>query len=157
MIRPALLLAIAVLALGHQPLSADSAGGTMVISATVLPSCSVEADPMAFGTLAGDRPHASAQAAVRLACTPGTPYAVTMDGGQNGGRRMAEQQGAAFLSYEIFQDAAGSRRWGDGAAEGVGGVAPANGAVSLTAHGRILSRSAAPGRYGDVVTVTVQF
>jgi spore coat protein U-like protein len=151
---------LAGLALAALPQTAASAGatasGTMTVSATVVPACSVEAGAMAFGTRESDRPEGSAQAALALQCTPGAAYSITLDDGQHGGRRMAAADGSAFLDYEIFQDPAGTRRWGGDAAGAVSGVAE-SGMVFLSAHGRIVSRSAAPGRYGDVVTVTVEF
>lgn len=150
-------LTVAVIAAATPAVLWASAGDTMTISATVLPSCTVEAGEMAFGTIAGDGPQASAQSLLTLACTAGTPFAVTLDEGQHGGRRMAEERGIGFLGYEIFQDAARTRRWDAGAAGAVGGVAPSGGRISLNAYGRIVSQAAAAGRYGDVVTVTVQF
>lgn len=111
---------------------------------------------MAFGTLTGDPSQASAQSSLTLECTPGTAYAVSLDEGLHGNRRMADEQGSGFLGYEIFQDASGTRRWGGGAAGAVSGVAP-SGRIPLNAYGRIVSRTVSAGRYGDVITVTVQF
>lgn len=150
-------LAAILATLGGTPLAAETASGTMAVTATVLPTCNVKAGAMTFGTVAGDEPAASAQTVLTLDCTPGTPYAVTLDEGLQGGRRMIDQRGAAFLDYEIFQDAAQTRRWGGTAADGVSGVAPSGGTVSLSAYGRVVSRTATPGQYGDVVTVAVQF
>lgn len=137
--------------------AAANAGDTMTISATVLPTCSLQAGAMAFGSLDSARTTGAAQAAVTLECTPGTAYAVTMDGGLHGGRRMADERGTAFLDYEIYQDAAGTIPWGGASGAAVSGVAPSAGKVALAAYGRVTSPGAAPGRYQDVVTVTVEF
>lgn len=153
--RPALPLAIAALALGPAPLAAETMEASMAVSLTVLPSCAIEVEPMAFGALAAESGEIRAQAGVRLACTPGTPYAVSIDDGIHGGRRMAARQGAGFVAYEVYQDAAATRRWGGGADQALAGVA-GTGMIVLTAHGRLLSPAAA-GSYGDVLTVTVQF
>lgn len=150
-------LAVAVLAAALPAAASASAGGTMTVSATVLPRCMVEAGEMTFGTLAGDGPQASAQSQLTLECTPGTAYAVTLDEGLRGDRRMVEERGIGFLDYEIFQDAAGTRRWDASAAGSVAGVAPSDGRISLNAYGRIAGQATTAGRYGDVVTVTVQF
>jgi spore coat protein U-like protein len=138
------------------PVTANT-GGTMTVSATVLPTCNLQAGAMAFGALDSARVTGAAQAPVTLECTPGTAYAVTMDQGLHGGRRMADERGAAFLDYEIYQDAAGTMPWGATAGGAVSGVAPRAGKVALSAYGRVLGATATPGRYQDVVTVTVEF
>lgn len=132
-------------------------GDTMTITATVLPSCSLEAGGMAFGTIDGNRPQGTAEAALTLQCTPGTAYAVTMDQGQNGARRMANVTGGGFLDYEIYRDAAGTRPWGGAAGSAISGVASGPGKISLAAYGRVVSSTVTPGQYQDVVTVTVEF
>lgn len=137
--------------------AAANAGDTMTISASVLPTCNLQAGAMAFGALDSARTTAAAQTAVTLECTPGTAYAVTMDEGLHGARRMADERGNAFLDYEIYQDAAGTTPWGATSGGAVSGVAPSAGKVAINAYGRVLSTTATPGRYHDVVTVTVQF
>ena len=132
-------------------------GDTMTVSATVLPTCNLQAGAMAFGALDSARANGAAQAPVTLECTPGTAYAVTMDDGLHGARRMADESGDAFLDYEIYQDAAGTTRWGGSGGGAISGVAPRGGRVALNAYGRVLNTTATPGRYQDVVTVTVQF
>lgn len=139
------------------PLAAGTAGGTMSITATVLPSCTLDAGSMAFGTLTGAAPPASADAALTMVCTPGTAYSVAMDEGSNGTRRMADRTGAAYLDYEIYQDPGGARRWGSDVSTALSGIAPAGGAVTLKAYGRITASRLVPGAYSDVVTVMVTF
>ena len=152
------LAALPAVVLAAMPASATAnAGDTMTISATVLPTCNLQAGAMAFGALDSARANAAAQAAVTLECTPGTAYAVTMDDGLHGARRMADERGNAFLDYEIYQDAAGTTPWGATSASAVSGVAPSAGKVAISAYGRVLNATAAPGNYQDVVTVTVQF
>lgn len=155
--RLATFSGLAVWAASVPGVALADAGTTMVVSLTVVPSCAVQSGPMAFGALESANPQGTAQAALTLACTPGTAYAVTMDQGLHGSRRMADERGEAFLDYEIFRDAAGTTRWGGTAAEAVSGIAPSGGAVALSAYGRIAARVAAPGQYRDVVTVMVQF
>lgn len=130
----------------------------MVVSATVRESCAVDAGPLVFGTVDSLAPARAAQAVLTVACTPGAGFTVTLDEGRNGGggeRRMADAGGTRFLAYDIYHDAAGARRWS--AASPATGIAPAGGAVTLSAYGRISARSAAAGDYGDVVTVSIEF
>lgn len=148
----------AVAAMVASPPIHAASGDTMTITATVLPSCSVTADAMAFGDIDPARPQRAVESVLTLQCSPGTAFAVSLDQGQNGARRMANVSGAGFLDYEIYRDAAGTTPWGSAAGGGaVTGVAPGSGTVSLAAYGRVVSRTTTPGRYQDVVTVTVQF
>ncbi len=141
------------------PLAAGTASGTMAITATVLPGCTVDAGAMAFGTLTGEsaRGAASAQASLTLNCTPGTAYSVALDDGLNGDRRMADPTGQVYLDYEIYQDPGATRRWGSGGEAAAAGIAPASGAVVLNAYGRITATRLVPSSYSDVVTVVVTF
>ena len=150
--------ALPAVALAAMPsAAAANASSTMTISATVLPACTLETGAMAFSALDSANVTGAAQAAVTIECTPGTAYAVTMDQGLHGGRRMADERGTAFLDYEIYQDAAGTMPWGASSGGAVSGISPNAGKVALSAYGRVLSATAIPGRYQDVVTVTVQF
>ena len=134
-----------------------AAGDAMTITATVLPACHLDAGDMAFGTIEPRGAASESQAILTLDCTPGTAFSVTMDEGRNGGRRMADATGSAFLHYEIYQDAAARRRWGSDGPAAVGGVSPDGGRVVLSAYGRIAAERAAAGAYSDVVTVVVSF
>ena len=133
----------------------------MTVSATVVPACRLDAGTMAFGELmAGDTrgdAHGEGLAILTVDCTPGTPFTVTLDDGASGARRMTDPAGGGFLAYEIYHDAGGTRRWGASAASAASGVSPASGRVELNAFGRVITRTAAAGRYGDVVTVAVVF
>lgn len=151
----ALLFALA--ALSAAPAAAETVTGQIEVSLTVLPTCGVRAGALAFGALESGTPAANAEAPVTLDCTPGTPYTVTLDEGRNGARRLAAADGTGFVPYEIYQDAAATRRWGGSTGGAISGVAPDDGRVSLSAHGRILAAATEPGRYEDVVTVMVQF
>ena len=142
-------------ALSAAPASAGS--DAMSITATVLPTCHLDAGDMAFGTIDGRNARSESQAVLTMDCTPGTAYSVTMDEGRNGGRRMADATGAAFLHYEIYQDAAASRRWGSDGSAAVAGIVPEDGRVVLGAYGRIAAQRAVAGDYSDVVTVVVSF
>lgn len=153
----AITLAAAALAM---PAHAEELRGTVAVSLQVDAGCALDAGPLAFGTLGADQASTpmQAQAALRLRCTPGTPFSVTIDGGQNGTRRMADPSGASFAPYEIYQDPAGQRRWGSGTDAAISGIAPPGGEIALVAHARLTAaQDLAPARYSDVVTVMVAF
>jgi spore coat protein U-like protein len=148
---------LAAMILAGVAVPATAASDTMTITATVLPSCRVDAGDMTFGSLDARQATASAKALLELECTPGTAFSVTLDEGRQGGRRMVDPTRGAFLHYDIFRDAAASRRWGSGSAEAVSGVAPEGGRVALSAYGLVTIEKAAAGAYSDVITVSVTF
>lgn len=147
-------------ALVPAPLAAGTASGAMTVTATVEESCHLDARPLVFGTMPGDRGRIDASSSVVVDCTPATSYAVTIDDGRHGAdgvRRMADAAGLNFLPYELYSDAARSRRWDAGADRAVSAVAPARGRVELPVYARVEAGHAVAGAYGDVVTVTVVF
>lgn len=153
--RPA--AAVATLAMLCVPAAAKAAGQTMVVSATVVESCSMDVAPMQFGTLASDKAAGTAQSRIAIECSPDTRYAVSLDGGlhaQGEDRRMVNESGTATIAYRIYRDAAGTQPWGAG--EAVAGTASASRA-ELTAYARTDGASVPPGNYRDVVTVTLSF
>lgn len=137
--------------------AAATTSGTMAVGVTVEPACNLDLAPLAFGSVTSDRPRAEAQATMTVDCTPDTPFTVAIDEGTTGARRMAGPAGHAALPYEIYQDPARTRRWGNTAREAVGAVAPSSGRIVLAAYGRIDAAAAAAGSYGDTVAVTVAF
>lgn len=154
------IASLALIATAAASLAAETTRGAVPVTLTVEPGCSVDAAPLAFGTIGdetGDTA-ASAQAALTLRCTPGIAYAVALDQGRSGGRRMADASGDRFALYDIFQDAGARQRWSDDPAGTISGLSPASGEIALTAYGRILfPASLEPGSYSDIVTVTVAF
>lgn len=142
--------------------SSTSVQATMAVSVEVLPNCTVAAEPLAFGGVtAGATPAAGATASIEVACGPDVTFAVSLDNGQNpdnGTRRALDPATGQYLAYDIFADAAHTRRWGGVGAQNVAGVTSPTGTARLTAYGLIGSETqVAAGRYGDLVTVTTDF
>ena len=154
-IAPIAAAALAAMVLAT-PAMAGTASGTMAVSATVVSTCRSDAADLSFGEVNDRNPRGSAQSLLSLTCTPGTPYAVSIDNGRNGNRTMVDATGSRALAYQIYRDAAASQPWGSGSS-GVSGLTPANGRVVLNAYGRIVANRAVAGHYSDVVTVTVDF
>lgn len=154
----AMALGVAWLA---SPAIAGTASGSMTVSAVIEPSCIVDASPIIFSggneVIADTR----ANSAINLTCTPGAGYSVVIDGGRNAAgaqRRLISETGDGYLDYEIYIDAALTRRWSKGVSGAVAGVAPRSGdQVAIPAYAKVLSRTARAGRYSDVVTITVDF
>lgn len=135
---------------------------TMTVTATVIASCNVTANDMAFGNYdsVASSPLAVATT-IDVVCTNGTAYVVALDEGLGSGATSAVRKltdGAATLDYALFHDPAHSDVWGDDpgvdtlAAVGTGAV------QSHDVYGLIPANQTAPaGDYEDTVTVTVTY
>ena len=159
--RPSRIGSLAVLAAASAcaPASAGTVTGTMAVSLPVEEACNLDVRPLSFGTLGSGATRADADTSLGVACTPETAFTVSMDDGQHradGRRRMATASGE-YISYDLYSDAARTRRWGASLTEAVGGQVAGGSAVTLPIYGRIETAAAGAGAYSDVVTVTVSF
>lgn len=145
------------------PARAETARSDLAVSAEVLSGCTVSANPMNFGVVAGLTGRVRTSARISLRCAPRVSYTVMIDRGLNSTgrqRRMFNVAGNRYLQYNIYQDAAYSLDWDDrGGARRVTGNSGATGLVNLTAYGEIpnLAGLASSGTYRDTVVVTIQF
>lgn len=143
------------------PAFAGSDSDSFTVSATVLDSCSVNANDLAFGNY---DPVAStpldASTTIVVTCTNGTDYDVALDAGIGAGatvgaRRMSA--GADVLEYSLFTDASRSDLWG----EAGGDLVSATGSGLAQTHhvyGRVpVNQDAPAGDYEDTITVTVTY
>ncbi|MFZ1744249.1 MAG: spore coat U domain-containing protein [Pontixanthobacter sp.] len=162
--RKLIMLAAGAAALSASPAFAGTDSDDMLVTATVINSCTVTASPMAFGTLATlGSANIDTSASVVLACTPNAAYSVSMNLGLNAGSTTQRElvnsgNSTQRIPYEIYTDAARTNSWGTAVGNVVAGTAT-GGAASLTAYGRIPSTAAAvsAGSYSDTVAVTVTF
>lgn len=155
----AAVLAASAAPLAWAPLSAGTVTGSIAVSATVEQACYLDVRPVRFAGLPSDAARAEADSALAVRCTPNTAFVVSMDNGQHhaaGGRRMAAASGE-FLAYELYSDAARTRRWGASLTESVGGEVSSGSALTLPIYARVEAVQAKAGTYTDVVTVTVSF
>lgn len=155
--RARLLLLGLAAALPATPVAAQSgsASGTIAVSLTVQPSCTVQTAPLVFEGRAGST--MDAQSRIVVGCNGDMPVAVAIDGGANGSsgeRRLAGAGG--FVPYAIYTDAARRVRWDSGAPLAAqAGTVP----LELVAYGRIEPQAtgAKVGTFNDSLTVTVEF
>ena len=150
-------------ALAASPAMAGTANGTMVVSATVLESCTVVATPMLFGALTEvGSANVDSTATLTLTCTPNADFDIAMNDGANassGQRRLKHSANAEFLNYNLYIDAGRSQPWGNTAGTNTKpGTAPLGTSVH-TVYGQIPAGVAgvSAGAYSDSVTVTVTF
>lgn len=160
-----MLRAIALAAL-LVPAAARAETASLGVSVTVRATCAIRADALAFGVYDTVGAGAlDATASVAVTCTKGASATITLDQGEHAApgssdaapvRRMTA--GGAFLTYELYADAARSSTWGNTAATGQAFVAASSAPAVLTVYGRIAGHQDVPaGAFSDLVVATVAF
>lgn len=140
-----------------------------VATLTLLPvqgaaaECRLSAAPVVFGSYSPlDAAPATGEGEIRIACTQGIGYRITLDAGHGstpGMRGMTAVGEAGRLLYNLFLDSAHQRIWGDGTGasmvfQGVGTGRP----DSIPIYGLIFpNQSVHIGAYRDFVTVILEF
>lgn len=131
---------------------------TLTAQLTIDTSCTVDANPLDFGTVNALDGH-TATSNLSVACTLNGPYSVALDGGSVSGdvgdRRM--QLGPNAIAYQLYRDSGHTQLWGNTpgtVVEDVGTGSP----QSIPIYGLVPTQAGVPqGTYQDVVTVTVTF
>src|SRR5262245_2982629 len=167
--RIAIAAAAAAATLGVATAVMTAQGGqtsaNMQVNANVIRKCTIQTQPLAFGSydpvLANATAPLDSQTTLTVACTKGTAVSISMDNGSNAqgtARRMTSADGS-FLSYETYRDSARTQRWGDGEGERLdGGVAPSHAPRQFIVYGRVTGGQDVPeGACQDTVLVTVLF
>jgi len=139
----------------------------MGVSATLLPTVSVQSTNLDFGDwFIGDAPH-FATATITVTATNGTLYNITLDAGTHfSGATRNVQNGTDAVPY-IINDPSNSVQWGDsgfGGTYAAGFAVPGTGTGSpqaFVANGELDTNLANPasriGLYSDLVTVLVNY
>ena len=144
---------------------AGTATSTMNVSVSVAHSCSIDSNPMAFGTYDGNTSTAlEAKATVVSTCTSGAAALITMSAGTSAGsgsaeapvRRMTAGAGK-YLVYQVYSDVARGTVWGNTTPTGVAftgtGVSQ-----TLTAYGSVPpAQLVAQGVYTDQLSITITY
>jgi len=137
--------------------------GNFTVSADIVPSCTVSAGTLDFGTLGTNvTAPVAGQTTIDVTCSDNTPYTVYLGSGTGAGvsspaaRKMSS--GANTLSYGLFRNPSMTQPWGwthgvDGlSATGIGAV------QSIPVYGQINPGQTAPvGIYNDSVVITVEY
>lgn len=155
-------ITVLVLLLAGTPAAAQSrATASMRVDANVLNTCTVQAQPLAFGMVpVVNLTPLETTARVVVKCGPNIPFIVALDNGQHfAGQRRVHNAGLnAYLTYQVHSDAARTSPWASGAGQTVSATTDTTGNATLIAYGRITTALLVfPGPYTDSITVTVSF
>lgn len=133
--------------------------------ARITASCTVNANPLSFGTVSLLAANIDATTALGLNCTKDAAWTLRLNGGTVAGNVAARRMGAGgvapgAINYQLRHTGANGPLWGDG----TGGTTTLTGtgtgtSQTLTLFGRVPGGQPAPavGTYSDTVTATVEF
>jgi len=156
------IIGFAILTISAGNSVASSANAFFLVSATVLPSCIVTADPLDFNTYVSTA-DSTQQNTLTITCTLGTTYTVSLNAGQAPGATTSTRKmvglvnTSSFLPYNLYSNAARTQNWGNQSSDWVSGTG--TGLVqSLIIYGKIPAGANVPAdTYNDTITVTVAY
>jgi spore coat protein U-like protein len=142
----------------------STATGTLNVSATVVPTCSISTAPVTFGNYDGVT-FLYSNGDITVTCASGTPYHISLDAGQHSNGWRSISNGVDRLYYGLYKNMSeGGVEWGDADyantyPDGASLADTGNDAAQAhTLYGALwLSGSVSPGTYTDVVQVTVYY
>ena len=147
------------------PAFAASQTANLSVTASVAANCTITTSPVAFGAYdpvsVNSATNLTANGAVNVACTKGTPATIDLGNGGNfsaGSRRMGS--GSDFLGYSLFRDAALTQPWGSGIAGGATEAynAATKAVTAVTVYGMVpAGQDVTVGAYSDTVVATINY
>jgi len=134
--------------------------GTFLVTAVVLPSCTISATNLAFATYTGAQKDVQSQ--ISLTCTNYAAWNIGLNAGTFAGATVTTRKmigpSSASMAYSIYRDAGRTLNWGNTvgtdtlAGTGTGVLQP------VPVYGRVpASQTSPPGSYQDTIIATVTF
>ncbi|MBB3047524.1 spore coat protein U-like protein [Litorivivens lipolytica] len=138
---------------------------TFNVTATVVDSCDVSANNLAFGNVEPvNNLNIDAVGSITVTCSLGTSYSLLLDDGGSSSdgtvstRRMTDGS-SNYLSYQLYSDTLRTSVWGETAGTNdVTGIGTGLG-VPVVVYGRIPSgqQETQTGSYSDTINVTLNY
>jgi spore coat protein U-like protein len=146
-------------------LMGQQATASLTVTASVSKNCTITTSPVAFAAYDSVAANATtpldATGKVTISCTKGATATVGLGLGSNaqGQTRRMTQGPAAFLTYELYQDAGHATVWGNTVNDSLPiPAAPNRNPRDFTVYGRVAqAQDATVGNYTDTVVATVNF
>ena len=126
-------------------------------------SCSVTATTLNFGSSGVISSNIDTSNSVSVTCTTGTPYTVSLSGGNSGAtdptlRKLANAGNTAFVTYGIYRDAARSLPWGSTIGTNTAAGTGTGSAQIYAGYGRVPPQTTpAAQTYTDTIIMTVTY
>ncbi|WP_250537021.1 spore coat protein U domain-containing protein [Caballeronia sp. AZ10_KS36] len=145
-------------------LSANPTAVSFTVQASVINDCIISASNIDFGIAGLLTSTLTANGALRVACTNGAPYSITLSAGTGANatvvNRVMTRNGASDqVRYQLYQDPGFITPWGDGTSgtSSYAGVGTGS-AQNVPVYGRVLPQSSQPaGTYIDTVIATITY
>lgn len=132
------------------------------VTATAPSGCSMEitsASNMDFGTTTSLNNEINSSSAIQMECPANTQWRLGLSNGVNnvGTTRRMRNQGN-YIQYELYQDSARTKRWGNTAnTDTYTGTGGAN-TIVVPVYGKVPNQKNVPaGSYNDTITVTLSY
>lgn len=138
------------------PVGGADALASFSVTASIVANCDLETADLDFGTAGIIGENIDADTDLSITCTPGTGYAIAIDGGgaHDPDHRLL-RSGSDTVSYGLYSDAQRTAPWGTSS-----GTVSSHGTGAEQQHGvygRIPPQPAAAGAYTDTVVVTITY
>lgn len=158
--RRSRLLSLVVLALlPATPALAATATTTFQVTATVLGTCLISANNLAFGNYSGTQ--VDGTTTLSVTCTNTTTYNVGLDAGTGSGATVSNRKmtgGSETLDYALYSNSGRTTNWGNTVGTDTVSGTGNGSAQTLTVYGRIAaSQYPAPASYSDTITATITY
>jgi spore coat protein U-like protein len=129
------------------------------LTVTIAPTCSISANPLAFGNYSGTV--VNANTTLSVTCTNTTPYDVGLSAGNGSGATVTTRSmtgpGGAALNYTLYSNSGYSTNWGNSTGSWVTGTGT-GAAQTLTVYGQIpAGQHPTAGNYTDVIIATLTY
>lgn len=138
--------------------SAATQTATMAVALNVPVTCSVSANPLAFGNFTGTS--VGKTNFLNITCTNGAPYTIDLDAGAGAGattstRLLTNSSNSSYtLSYSLYTSSARTTVWAVGGRSGIG----AGTSQAVTVFSTMFANSNPYiGNYSDTIGVTVNY
>lgn len=161
------LAALFLAPLAASSVMAATATSSLSVTTNLQSTCRASVNALTFPLYTPGGGARNANTTIRVRCTRGTAFTVSLDAGSTGGGTYAQRlmsSGSGTLQYNLYTNAARTRIFGDGTAStytrsrtGAGlGIAR-----TVRVYGRLpdsaANQLAAPGTYTDTITVSVSY
>ncbi|MDR5830545.1 spore coat protein U domain-containing protein [Caballeronia sp. LP006] len=144
--------------------TAPYTSGPFTVTATVGPTCTIDASPLVFREASLLDQPIEATSSLRVTCVSGMPFSVALDRGMTPGatttnRKLARQGGTETIDYQLYIDPTHKVPWADGTngttmAFNTGTGQP----QTLVVYGQVPAQeSKPPGRYRDTIMALIVF
>jgi spore coat protein U-like protein len=149
-----------VVAAGTYTDTINSATTSFQVTTVVQATCTITANPLAFGNYSGLMLNSSST--ISVTCSKATAYNVGLNAGTTTGATVANRSmtgpASTLLKYKLFSNSGYTTNWGNTVGTDTVAGTGSGAAQPLTVYGQIpAGQLVRPGSYADTITATVTY